>query len=232
MKSPKVIVALDFNQLSNAEAFVEQVTPADCRLKVGKELFCLAGPEYVKKLVKKGFDVFLDLKFHDIPNTVEGACRAVADLGVWMVNVHCSGGKAMLEAALRGVKATRSDLLLTGVTVLTSHNDETLSQLGFNEGIEATVKRWAAMAHQTGLDGVVCSVQEVAAIRSVTAPNFQLVTPGIRPADADRNDQQRCATPVEAIQRGANHLVIGRPITRSADPLGQLQLINQEIRSL
>lgn len=232
MAPAKVIVALDFNRLAEAEAFVERVTPALCRLKVGKELFCLTGPDYVKALVKRGYDVFLDLKFHDIPNTVEAACRVAADLGVWMVNVHCLGGTAMLEAAVRGTRASRSDLLLTGVTVLTSHTAESLAELGLIGSVENTVTRLAGLAKNAGLDGVVCSVQEVPAIRKVTSAGFQLVTPGIRPADAERDDQKRCATPAEAILIGANHLVIGRPITRAADPVQQLQWITKQMRAI
>lgn len=225
----KIIVALDFNSIYDADAFVNKVSPKLCRLKIGKELFCFAGPDYVKKLVNRGFDVFLDMKFHDIPNTVEAACRVASDLGVWMINVHCLGGRAMLSAAVRGAKQNGANTLLTGVTVLTSHDDASLKEIGMVNSVETIVGRFAAMAEEAELDGVVCSVNEVAKVRQVTSPRFQLVTPGIRPAGSERDDQVRCATPLDAVRMGANHLVIGRPITRAANPVEQLQLITDQI---
>jgi orotidine-5'-phosphate decarboxylase len=225
----KVIVALDFNAVDEVMRLVEQVTPELCRLKVGKELFCLGGPQLVERLVDRGFDVFLDLKFHDIPNTVYSACKVVSELGIWMVNVHCLGGSEMLEAAAQAVRESSRSVLLTGVTLLTSLNEEAIREVGLSGSVQDNVKTLASLAYASGLDGVVCSVQEAAMIRSMTRPDFQLVTPGIRPEGSDKGDQKRAATPIEAIRCGADHLVIGRPITRSEDPLAALQAILDQI---
>lgn len=228
-KSP-IIVALDYANRVDAEAMAAQLDPALCRLKVGKELFTRAGPDLVKALVARGFDVFLDLKFHDIPNTTAAAVAAAAELGVWMVNVHASGGPKMLAAAREillpfGAQAP----LLIAVTVLTSMDAEQLQATGIEGDPAAHVLRLARLAQQNGLDGVVCSAQETAALRAELGKSFALVTPGIRPVGSDTNDQSRIATPAAALAMGSDYLVIGRPITRSAEPLNVLHSIFQEI---
>ena len=198
-------------------------------MKVGKELFTYCGPEVVRLLQDKGYEVFLDLKFHDIPNTVAGAVKAAADLGVWMVNVHASGGVRMMEAAKEAL-ANRSDSpLLIAVTVLTSMEKTDLQQLGLQVEPVDQVLSLARLTQQCGLDGVVCSAQETQLLRAELGAPFQLVTPGIRPAGSEQGDQRRIATPTSAIADGSNYLVIGRPITQSADPLQALQQINAEL---
>lgn len=225
-----IIVALDYSVPADAEAMAAQLDPALCRVKVGKELFTRAGPELVRKLVALGFDVFLDLKFHDIPNTAAAAVAAAADLGVWMVNVHAGGGPAMLDAARQALshRAGRSPLLIA-VTVLTSMDDAQLHATGIAGTAAEQVNRLARLTHDHGLDGVVCSAQETAALRAQFAKPFTLVTPGIRPAGMDSDDQARIATPVQALAQGSDYLVIGRPITRSADPCSVLQSILREV---
>lgn len=231
-KSPQVIVALDYAQPVQALALVQHLTPALCRLKIGKELFTRGGPDLVKQLVVRGFDVFLDLKFHDIPTTVAKACTAAVDLGVWMLNVHCLGGRKMLDAAREAVDKTNSKVILLGVTVLTSMDSDDLKEVGlFGEPTEH-VLRLATLAKHCGLDGVVCSAQETALLRSSTGSAFCLVTPGIRPQGAAALDQKRTMTPAEAIQNGADYLVIGRPITGADDPMGILLTITEEIDSI
>ena len=210
-------------------SFVDRVTPQLCRLKVGKELFTAHGPALVERLANRGFDVFLDLKFHDIPNTVAGAVRAAASLGVWMVNVHALGGRKMLLAAREALTGLTDPPLLTAVTVLTSMDQLQLTEIGFEMAPQQLVQRLAGLAAECGLDGVVCSALEASMLRSLLGEAFQLVTPGIRPANAQTDDQSRIMTPSAAIRAGANHLVIGRPITRSVDPVQALLLINQEI---
>ncbi|MCC2615611.1 orotidine-5'-phosphate decarboxylase [Aestuariibacter halophilus] len=230
MQDPKVIVALDFDNKANALSLVEQLDSTACRLKVGKEMFTHFGPRFVKDLVGLGFDVFLDLKFHDIPNTVAKACQAAADLGVWMVNVHASGGPVMMEKTQQALSRYGKDKpLLIAVTVLTSMDAEQLAAIGINTTPEQHVLRLAKLAKQSGLDGVVCSAQEAAVLREQIEAPFSLVTPGIRPAGADANDQKRIMTPEQAVQAGVSYMVIGRPITRAKDPLAALQAINQSI---
>ena len=227
----KIIVALDFPDAAPALALVERLDPALCRLKVGKELFTVAGPDLVRALVARGFEVFLDLKFHDIPNTVAAACRAAASLGVWMVNVHASGGRRMLTAAQDALATLERRPLLIAVTVLTSMSAEDLAEVGIDAAPADHVLRLARLAQTCGLDGVVCSAQEASMLRAELGETFRLVTPGIRPAGADTGDQRRVMTPAEALQAGATDLVIGRPITAAADPLAALRAIGSEIEN-
>jgi len=225
----KIIVALDFPQQVSAMVLVDQLDPRLCRLKVGKELFTAAGPSFVKLLVAKGFDVFLDLKFHDIPNTVAKAVIAVADLGVWMTNVHASGGSRMMRAAKQALVERRSDMLLIGVTVLTSMEDEDLAEVSVERSVDDQVLHLATLAKEANLDGVVCSAQEASLLKSTFGGTFNLVTPGVRLAGAGADDQRRVTTPMDAVALGSDYLVIGRPITQSPDPLATLKEINASI---
>lgn len=231
MNSTKIIVALDFPDAASALALAGRLDPALCRLKVGKELFTAAGPELVRALVARGFEVFLDLKFHDIPNTVAAACRAAAGLGVWMMNVHASGGRRMLTAAREALADLPHPPLLIAVTVLTSMSAEDLSEVGVADAPADQVLRLARLTHDCLLDGVVCSAQEATMLRASLGTDFRLVTPGIRPAGADRGDQRRVMTPVEALRAGATDLVIGRPITGAVDPLVALKAIQSDIHN-
>lgn len=221
-----IIVALDFPDAASAVAMAERLDPARCRVKVGKELFTAAGPQVVETLQHRGFDVFLDLKFHDIPNTTAGAVRAAAELGVWMVNVHASGGRRMMEAC-REVLSRRSGAqpLLTAVTVLTSLEQEDLQEVGLDIEPMVQVQRLARLAQDCGLDGVVCSAREAKALRNSLGDEFRLVTPGIRPADASADDQKRILTPAQALENGSSYLVIGRPITTADEPAQALSAI-------
>ena len=228
---PRVIVALDFANGVQALELAERLDPALCRLKVGKELFVRAGPALVEKLASLGFKVFLDLKFHDIPNTVAQACRAAADLGVWMVNVHASGGLKMMQAARKAVDQSANPPKLIAVTVLTSMNGDDLRQIGLEVEPPVQVERLARLANEAGMDGVVCSAQEATLLRQAIGPDFLLVTPGIRPAGSELGDQSRVLTPSRAIAAGADYLVVGRPITQADDPVTTLQEINAEIAS-
>jgi len=232
MADPRVIVALDFAEAAQALALVERLDPAQCRLKVGKELFTRSGPMLVETLQGKGFEVFLDLKFHDIPNTVAKACKAAADLGVWMVNVHALGGKKMMEAAREAVASASHRPRLIAVTVLTSMGDADLAEIGLQGSPEDNVRRLARLAESAGLEGVVCSPREVDMLRNTIGGNFQLVTPGVRPTGAALNDQTRVATPEDTIRMGSSYLVIGRPITQADDPLAALTAINEGILPL
>jgi len=225
----KVIVALDYNNPILANQFVDSISPELCKLKVGKELFTLSGPEFVKGLVNKGFDVFLDLKFHDIPNTVSSAVRVAADLGVWMTDVHASGGRRMMEGAKNALEQCGSDMLLIAVTVLTSFDQNDMDELGLNCSPEEQVHRLAALAKKSGMDGVVSSAMEAQGLRKALGEVFTLVTPGIRPASAVGDDQRRVVTPSQAMANGSSYLVIGRPITQSLDPVATLLEINKEI---
>jgi orotidine-5'-phosphate decarboxylase len=226
---PKIVIALDYAQPQEAINFITQLDPSLCRLKVGKELFTAGGPQLVEALIKQGFDVFLDLKFHDIPTTVSKACEAASRLGVWMLNVHASGGQAMMEAAREGVSRSGQNPILIAVTVLTSMNQATLNQLGVPGTVEEHVLRLAKLTKASGLDGVVCSAQEARLLRDNFGQDFCLVTPGIRPADASLDDQSRVVTPHQALELGSSYLVIGRPITQSQSPLETLRKIHQEI---
>ena len=223
-----VIVALDFPSERETLQLVDQLEPALCRLKVGKELFTRCGPELVKQLVAKNFDVFLDLKYHDIPNTVARACAAAADLGVWMLNVHALGGERMMLAAKQAL-ADKEAPLLIAVTWLTSSGQLELDALGIKSTPQQMVSRLAAMSKNAGLDGIVCSAQEAPILRQEMGNEFLLVTPGIRLADSTQDDQCRVVTPKKAIADGASYLVIGRPITRAKDPCKILRTINSEI---
>lgn len=228
----KIIVALDFADAASALALVEGLDPALCRLKVGKELFTAAGPELVRALVARGFEVFLDLKFHDIPNTVAAACRAAAGLGVWMLNVHASGGRRMMTAAQEALAGLPSPPLLIAVTVLTSMSAEDLGEVGVVAAPADQVLRLARLAQACRLDGVVCSAQEATLLRAELGADFRLVTPGIRPAGTAAGDQRRVMTPAQALNAGATDLVIGRPVTAAADPLAALKAIQTEIQNL
>ena len=232
MSDPKIIVALDYSDAQSALDLVARLEPALCRLKVGKELFVTAGPQLLEKFMQRGFEIFLDLKFHDIPNTTAQACKAAAALGVWMVNVHALGGRKMMEAAREAVANTAHRPKLVAVTVLTSMAQQDLSELGIAATPADLVLRLAKLAYASGLDGVVCSAQEAAMLRQHTGKEFCLVTPGIRPADSDANDQSRIMTPRAALENGASYLVIGRPITQAVDPMRALQNIAKEIEGL
>ncbi|GAB6042809.1 orotidine-5'-phosphate decarboxylase [Endothiovibrio diazotrophicus] len=227
---PRVLVALDYPDARSARELVARLDPSLCRLKIGKELFVRAGPELVRAFIDAGYEIFLDLKFHDIPNTVAAACAAAADLGVWMVNVHASGGRRMMEAAREAIATGGTETLLIGVTVLTSMSDEDLAEIGFAGTPEENVRRLAALAQSSGLDGVVCSAREAALLKETRGREFLLVTPGIRPAGAEVGDQRRIMTPADAIRAGSDYLVIGRPITQAADPVAVLRAIEAEVR--
>lgn len=226
---PKIIVALDYAEAAPALELAERLEPALCRLKVGKELFTATGPQLIEQFMRRGFEVFLDLKFHDIPNTTAQACKAAAALGVWMVNVHALGGRRMMEAAQDAVAQALHPPKLIAVTVLTSMAQEDLLELGMAATPAEMVLRLAALARDSGLDGVVCSAQEAALLRRECGSEFCLVTPGIRLADAAADDQSRIMTPLAALQAGSSYLVIGRPVTRASDPLRALQEISQQI---
>ena len=227
----KIIVALDYANAKDALSFVDQLDPTQCKLKVGKELFTAAGPQLVEQLVSKDFKVFLDLKFHDIPNTVAKACEAASNLGVWMLNVHASGGSIMMESALEGVDKSKHHPYLIAVTVLTSMCQENLNELGIQSSVEEQVIKLATLTQQAGLHGVVCSAMEAEKLRTVTHNGFLLVTPGIRPAATSPDDQNRVMTPSKALRMGANYLVVGRPITKAKDPMQALHDINAEIHA-
>lgn len=229
MSDPKIIVALDYPDSHAALALADQLDPAQCRLKVGKELFTRSGPAVVEALQQRGFQIFLDLKYHDIPNTVAKACAAAADLGVWMVNVHTLGGSAMMRAARDALGHHPQAPLLIGVTLLTSMDQQTFAEIGLSGSIESAVSNLARMAADSGLDGVVCSAQETPVLRAQRGDSFQLVTPGIRPAGSAADDQHRTMTPSEALAAGSHYLVIGRPITQAADPLAALTAISQSL---
>ena len=229
----KIIVALDYADAASAQQLVNQLDPLLCKLKVGKELFTAAGPQLVEQLIAKNFQVFLDLKFHDIPTTVKKACQAASNLGVWMLNVHASGGASMMHAAAEGVdigsQGSAQKPLLIAVTVLTSMNQANLSEVGIAEAVENQVLKLAKLTQQSGLQGVVCSAMEAQLLKQQLPNDFLLVTPGIRPASASLDDQSRVLTPTQALSMGASYLVIGRPITQAANPLDALIAIHQEI---
>ncbi len=227
MDNPRIIVALDCQSENEALALTAKLDPSLCRLKIGKELFTATGPQLVEKLMHLGFEIFLDLKFHDIPNTVGSACIAATSLGVWMINVHALGGKNMLLAARKAIPIEKTRLI--AVTLLTSMGPSDLNDIGINETPEKIVRRLALLARDCGLDGVVCSALEAKQLRLLIPDNFDLITPGIRPIDSAPNDQQRVTTPRQAIENGSDYLVIGRPITQANDPLLMLQRITAEI---
>ena len=229
----KIIVALDFNSASRAVEFVDTLDPKLCRLKIGKELFTAAGPNLVETMIKKEFDVFLDLKFHDIPNTVASAVQVAADLGVWMLNVHISGGSKMMKSAKDAILSHRGcKPILIGVTVLTSISSAELSEIGINNDLKDQVVQLAKLAYQSGLDGVVCSAEEAKLLRNSMPADFILVTPGIRREQDAAGDQKRVITPSQAIRNGSDYLVVGRPITQAASPSAALAAFNSEIASV
>ncbi len=230
MNASPVIVALDFPDRESAMALVDRLHPSLCRLKVGKELFTRLGPAFVEKLVATGYDVFLDLKFHDIPNTVAAACDAAADLGVWMMNLHASGGRKMMDTACARLAGRAHQPKLIAVTILTSLGEKDIREIGFQGTPEENVLHLAALAQSSGLDGVVCSPLEAAALRARAGDDFLLVTPGVRPATAALDDQKRVMTPADAMQAGASYLVIGRPVTAAQDPLQALKDINASLQ--
>lgn len=220
--SKKIIVALDYPTIQSAMQFVDQVNPNDCRLKVGNILFTQTGPSFVKTLVDRGFDVFLDLKYHDIPNTVLGAVQAAADLGVWMCNIHCLSGRPVLEAVGKWMQTQKQRPLCIGVTVLTSLNDANVTEMGFSFGVDQSVQTLAQLSYDCGIDGVVCSAHEVSTLKSAVSPELITVTPGIRLKN-DVQDQQRVMTPQAALLAGADHLVMGRAITQASNPVDVLR---------
>jgi orotidine-5'-phosphate decarboxylase len=226
---PRIIVALDYDNSNSALSLADQLNPNQCRLKVGKELFVAAGPQLVKSLSDRGFDVFLDLKFHDIPNTVAKAVSAAADLGVWMTNVHASGGTRMMAAAREAVENHGGDMLLIAVTVLTSMDDSDLQQIGVNSVAGDQVLALANLTKQAELDGVVCSAQEATHLKQQLGQDFKLITPGIRLTDSASDDQRRIVSPAQAIEQGSDYLVIGRPITQAENPMQMLQKINSSL---
>lgn len=230
LTSSPVVVALDYDNRNKALAFVDRINPRDCRLKVGKEMFTLFGPQLVRDLQQRGFDVFLDLKFHDIPNTAAHAVKAAADLGVWMVNVHASGGARMMAAAKEALIPFGNDApLLIAVTVLTSMEASDLQGLGITATPAEYAERLAGLTQQCGLDGVVCSAQEAMRFKAAFGQQFKLVTPGIRPQGSEVGDQRRIMTPEQALAAGVDYMVIGRPVTQSADPAQTLRDINASL---
>ena len=231
MSDPKILVALDYDNLQQALELVDKLNPELCGLKVGKEMFTLFGPDYVRTLVSKGFKVFLDLKFHDIPNTVAKACKAAAELGVWMVNVHAAGGSKMMKAAQQAIADFPNPPLLIAVTVLTSMDEQAYGELGYKRSLSEQVEHLAIMAHSSGLDGVVCSAWEAEHLKDKLGPDFKLVTPGIRPLGSDKGDQSRVFSPEQAIAAGSDFLVIGRPITKASNPLKALYEISESLVS-
>ena len=229
----RVIVALDFSDAEQTIRLVDRLEPGSCRLKIGKELFTREGPGLVSRFVDQGHDVFLDLKYHDIPNTVAKACEAAAALGVWMINVHASGGSRMMAAAREALEKQAGSLpLLIAVTVLTSMGGEDLAELGMDVEPELQVLRLARLTRDAGLDGVVCSPREAAMLRSELGAGFILVTPGVRPAGSSSDDQTRILTPADAIRQGSSYLVMGRPITQARDPVAALAEVNRELATL
>ena len=223
----RIIIPLDM-EYTSAVSIADKLDPNICRLKVGNQLFTSSGPKILKTLHDKGFEIFLDLKFHDIPNTVYESVRSAANLGVWMINVHASGGSKMLDASKKALEGFDKPPLLVGVTILTSISEEILTEIGFNN-LDKQVMRLTKLAQRSGLDGVVCAASDASKVKQTCGESFLTVTPGIRPRDADLNDQSRTSTPKEAIANGSDFLVIGRPITGSEDPTNALDNIYKEV---
>ena len=223
----RIIIPLDM-EYTSAVSIADKLDPKICRLKVGNQLFTSSGPKILKTLHDKGFEIFLDLKFHDIPNTVYESVRSAANLGVWMINVHASGGSKMLDASKKALEGFDKPPLLVGVTILTSISEEILTEIGLNN-LDKQVMRLTKLAQRSGLDGVVCAASDASKVKQTCGESFLTVTPGIRPKDADLNDQSRTSTPKEAIANGSDFLVIGRPITGSEDPTNALENINKEV---
>ena len=232
MIDSKIIVALDFSTKQQALELISKIDPTLCRLKVGKEMFTHYGPKFIEEIHKKEFEVFLDLKYHDIPNTVARTCEVAADLGVWMLNVHALGGRRMMEAALEALAKRSTRPLLIAVTVLTSMSADDLAEVGVNLPPADFALQLARLAKDSGLDGIVCSAQEAATMKQSLGRGFLLVTPGIRPAGSIADDQRRIMTPLEAVSAGSDYLVIGRPVTQNDDPISILRTINSEISPL
>lgn len=224
-----IVVALDYPTMAQSLEMAKRLDPSQCRVKVGKELFTTAGPAILDELHKLDFDVFLDLKFHDIPNTVANAVSVAAKAGVWMVNVHASGGRRMMEASANALQKLDHKTLLIAVTVLTSMDQSDLLEVGIDLTPEQHVKRLATLAQSSGMDGVVCSAQESSMLSSALGKDFVLVTPGIRPAGSEQGDQKRIMTPTQAMEAGSHYLVMGRPITQAADPIAVLTQVNQDL---
>lgn len=233
MLDPRVIVALDYQNEDDAFAFVDKIDPKQCRLKVGKEMFTYFGPNFVRSLQSRGFDIFLDLKFHDIPNTCSKAVQAAAELGVWMTNIHASGGERMMTASREILEPYGKDRpILIAVTVLTSMAQDDLNGIGIEVPANEHVLRLARLTKDSGLDGIVCSAQEASTLKPALGKEFQLITPGIRPAGSDAGDQKRIMTPVDAITSGSDYLVIGRPITQANNPQLVLEEINASLANI
>ena len=228
MDNSKIIVALDFESLSETEDFLKKVKGQNCRVKVGKELFTNEGPNVIKLIQQYGFEIFLDLKFHDIPNTVSRAIKASCNLGVWMVNVHASGGKQMLLAAREAVDSSSNKPILIAVTILTSYDNSSYQELGFKNNLLDQIAYLATLSENSGMDGIVCSANDIPSIKPLVKEKFQFITPGVRLANSN-DDQKRVTTPEDAITQGSNYLVIGRPITSSEDPAALIEKINQKI---
>lgn len=228
MNNSKIIVALDFGSLSETEDFLKKVKGQNCRVKVGKELFTNEGPNVIKLIQQYGFEIFLDLKFHDIPNTVSRAIKASCNLGVWMVNVHASGGKQMLLAAREAVDSSSNKPILIAVTILTSYDNYSFQELGFKNNLLDQIAYLATLSENSGMDGIVCSANDIPSIKPLVKEKFQFITPGVRLANSN-DDQKRVTTPEDAIKQGSNYLVIGRPITSSEDPAALIEKINQKI---
>ncbi|WIX34293.1 orotidine-5'-phosphate decarboxylase [Salinicola sp. JS01] len=224
-----LIIALDYSDLASATALADTLDPARCRVKIGKELFTRGGPQAIEAMHRRGFEVFLDLKFHDIPNTVAGAVEAAADQGVWMVNVHASGGRRMMEASAERLRQRGHVTRLIAVTVLTSMADDELQEIGVAGDAMSQVERLARLTQQSGLDGVVCSARESERLRAICGEGFLKVTPGIRPANAASGDQRRVMTPEAAMAAGSTHLVIGRAVTQAAEPMAALAEIERAL---
>ena len=228
---PRIIIALDYPNEASAWQLIDQLDAKMCRLKIGKEMFTRLGPDFVRKVIDKGFDVFLDLKYHDIPNTVAAACEAGADIGVWMMNVHAAGGRKMMETAANRLAKLQSRPLLIAVTILTSLSADEVAEIGYPGSPQENVSRFAALTESSGLDGVVCSPLEAGVLRGERSADFRLVTPGVRPATASMDDQTRVMTPGDAMRAGSDFLVVGRPITAAENPLESLIAINAEVNS-
>lgn len=224
-----LIIALDYPSLDAALCMADRLDPSRCRVKVGKELFTRSGPEVLDALHGRGFQIFLDLKFHDIPHTVAGAVQAAAEQGVWMVNVHAGGGRRMMAAARERLDAQGYATRLIAVTVLTSMADDDLAEVGVDASVADQVERLAMLALDSGMDGVVCSARESSRLRDLCGDGFLRVTPGIRPASSGLEDQRRVMTPREAMAAGSTHLVVGRPVTRAEDPMAVLAAIEAEL---
>ncbi|MFQ3185276.1 orotidine-5'-phosphate decarboxylase [Marinomonas primoryensis] len=225
-----IVVALDYPTMAQSIDMAKRLDPNQCRVKVGKELFTTAGPVILDELHKLGFDIFLDLKFHDIPNTVANAVSAAAKAGVWMVNIHASGGRRMMETSANALQQlSNNKTLLIAVTVLTSMDQSDLVEIGIDATPEQHVKRLAALAKSSGMDGVVCSAQESSMLSTELGKGFVLVTPGIRPAGSDQGDQKRIMTPAQAMAAGSHYLVMGRPITQASDPIAVLTQANMDL---